>query len=106
MLKAGGQEPRDRLSFFAADLIGDAGWREAVAGCDYVMHVASPIPGSAPKHEDELIIPAREGALGRRRTHIISNGSEFTIRTGHACSINGLSGQEIFHVTGSRHGKS
>jgi len=63
MLKAGGQEPGDRLSFFAADLVSDAGWREAVAGCDYVMHVASPIPGSAPKHEDELIIPAREGTL-------------------------------------------
>jgi nucleoside-diphosphate-sugar epimerase len=63
MLKAGSQEPGDRLSFFAADLVSDAGWREAVAGCDYVMHVASPIPGSAPKHEDELIIPAREGTL-------------------------------------------
>src|SRR5215471_7617934 len=49
MLKAGGQKPGDRLSFFAADLVSDAGWREAVAGCDYVMHVASPIPGSAPK---------------------------------------------------------
>lgn len=57
------KEPGDRLSFFAADLVSDAGWREAVAGCDYVMHVASPIPGSAPKHEDELIIPAREGTL-------------------------------------------
>src|SRR5579863_10284019 len=63
MLKAGSQEPGDRLSFFAADLVSDAGWREAVAGCDYVMHVASPIPGSAPKHEDELIVPAREGTL-------------------------------------------
>jgi len=63
MLKASSQEPGDRLSFFAADLVSDAGWREAVAGCDYVMHVASPIPGSAPKHEDELIIPAREGTL-------------------------------------------
>jgi dihydroflavonol-4-reductase len=63
MLKAGSQEPGDRLSFFAANLVSDAGWREAVAGCDYVMHVASPIPGSAPKHEDELVIPAREGTL-------------------------------------------
>jgi nucleoside-diphosphate-sugar epimerase len=63
MLKAGGQDPEDRLSFFAADLVNDAGWCDAVADCDYVMHVASPIPGSAPKHEDELIIPAREGTL-------------------------------------------
>jgi dihydroflavonol-4-reductase len=63
MLKAGGQEPGDSLSFVAADLVSDAGWREAVAGCDYVMHVASPIPTNAPKHEDELIVPARDGTL-------------------------------------------
>jgi dihydroflavonol-4-reductase len=63
MLKAGGQEPGESLAFFAADLESDAGWREAVAGCDYVMHVASPIPVGAPKHEDELIVPAREGTL-------------------------------------------
>ena len=42
---------------------GDAGWPEAVAGCDYVLHVASPFPADLPKHEDELIVPAREGAL-------------------------------------------
>jgi dihydroflavonol-4-reductase len=63
MLKAGGVEAGDRLSFFAADLERDAGWREAVGGCDYVMHVASPIPPTAPKNEDELIVPAREGTL-------------------------------------------
>src|SRR6266404_5713787 len=63
MLKAGGQEPGDSLSFFAADLESDAGWREAAAGCDYVMHVASPIPPTAPKREDDLIMLAREGTL-------------------------------------------
>jgi nucleoside-diphosphate-sugar epimerase len=63
MLKVGGAEPGDRLSFFAADLENDAGWREATAGCDYVLHVASPLPPSVPKHEDVLIVPAREGTL-------------------------------------------
>ncbi len=63
MLTAGGQEPGDKLSFFAADLESDAGWREAVASRDYVMHVASPIPVNAPKHENDLIVPAREGTL-------------------------------------------
>jgi nucleoside-diphosphate-sugar epimerase len=63
MLKEGGAEPGDRLSFIAADLQDDAGWAEAVAACDYVLHVASPFPPNAPKHEDELIVPAREGAL-------------------------------------------
>ncbi|MFL5349608.1 MAG: SDR family oxidoreductase [Hyalangium sp.] len=63
MLKQGGTEPGDRLSFVAADLTSDAGWPEAVAGCEYVLHVASPFPPAVPKHEDELIVPAREGAL-------------------------------------------
>src|ERR1035438_10475747 len=63
MLKNGGAEPGDRLSFFAANLENDAGWPEAVAGCEYVLHVASPFPPNVPKDENELIVPAREGAL-------------------------------------------
>jgi nucleoside-diphosphate-sugar epimerase len=63
MLRNGGAEPGGRLSFVAADLTRDAGWPEAVAGCEYVLHVASPLPPSLPKHEDELIVPARDGAL-------------------------------------------
>lgn len=63
MLRRGGAYPEDRIAFHKADLLGDAGWAEAVAGCDYVLHVASPFPASAPKHEDELIVPAREGSL-------------------------------------------
>lgn len=63
MLRQGGAEPGDRLEFAAADLTNAAGWPEAVAGCAYVLHVASPFPPAAPKNEDELIVPAREGAL-------------------------------------------
>jgi nucleoside-diphosphate-sugar epimerase len=63
MLKEGGAQAGDRLSFVAADLTNDAGWPEAVSGCDYVLHVASPLPERVPKDENELIIPAREGAL-------------------------------------------
>jgi len=63
MLRTGGAEPGLALSFVAADLVSDPGWAEAVAGCDYVLHVASPFPQGVPKDEDELIVPAREGAL-------------------------------------------
>jgi nucleoside-diphosphate-sugar epimerase len=63
MVKQGGAHAGDRLSFFAADLRSDAGWAAAVADCDYVLHVASPFPAYVPEHEDELIVPAREGAL-------------------------------------------
>ena len=58
-----GVDAGERLRFFAADLANDAGWAEAVAGCDFVLHLASPFPESIPKHEDELIVPARDGAL-------------------------------------------
>jgi dihydroflavonol-4-reductase len=63
MLKAGGAEPGEAISFTAADLRSDAGWREAVAGCSFVLHVASPFPTAAPKRDDELVVPAREGTL-------------------------------------------
>ncbi|MCF6291925.1 MAG: aldehyde reductase [Robiginitomaculum sp.] len=51
------------LSFVELDLMSDAGWAEAVDGCSFVQHVASPFPSSEPDNEDDLIIPAREGAL-------------------------------------------
>jgi nucleoside-diphosphate-sugar epimerase len=63
MLRAGGAEPGGRVSFFAADLESDLGWPEAVAGSEYLLHVASPFPPTVPKNEDELIVPAREGTL-------------------------------------------
>lgn len=63
MLKRGGADPGRNLTFFAADLGKDEGWREAVTGADYVLHIASPFPPNVPSHEDELIIPARDGAL-------------------------------------------
>lgn len=52
-----------RVTFCAANLESDAGWSEAVQGCTYVLHVASPVPMEIPKHPDELIIPARDGTL-------------------------------------------
>ena len=53
----------DRLTLHQCDLTSDDGWDAAIAGCDYVQHVASPFIIGQPKHEDELIIPARDGAL-------------------------------------------
>jgi nucleoside-diphosphate-sugar epimerase len=63
MLKIAESPRPEALSFAAADLTADAGWKEAVEGCRYVLHVASPLPSTAPKDEDEVIVPAREGTL-------------------------------------------
>ena len=56
-------DARDRLDVVAADLTNDDGWADAVADCDYVLHVASPFPPAQPKDPDELIVPARDGTL-------------------------------------------
>ncbi|HEX3397485.1 MAG TPA: aldehyde reductase [Steroidobacteraceae bacterium] len=91
MLTQGRAEHGERLAFFAADLQSDAGWTQAVAGCDYVLHVASPFPAYVPKHEDELIVPAREGALrvlraarDARVKRVVLTSSFAAIGYGHA----------------------
>lgn len=62
-LGEGGITDYSNLTFIEADLTSDNNWDEAVKGCDYVLHVASPFPAQDPKDENELIIPARDGAL-------------------------------------------
>jgi nucleoside-diphosphate-sugar epimerase len=63
----GGIDPGDALSFVEAELTASKGWDGAMEGVRYVLHVASPIPPSMPKHPDDLIVPAREGTLNVMR---------------------------------------
>ena len=63
MLQSRLGNPGERLKIFQAELMSDDGWEEANTGCSHVAHVASPIAASAPKHEDDMIIPAIEGTL-------------------------------------------
>jgi nucleoside-diphosphate-sugar epimerase len=63
MLRAGGASEDAKLTVCQADLQQDAGRREAVEGCDYVLHVASPTLTSLPKNDDEMVVPARDGVL-------------------------------------------
>jgi dihydroflavonol-4-reductase len=53
----------DRLTFFAADLVREQGWDTALVGCDYVLHVASPLGGDVSRDPNALIAPARDGTL-------------------------------------------
>ena len=80
----------ETLKFFAADLMNDAGWAEAMAGCSHVCHMASPFPTAVPKDENELIVPAREGALRALRfakaagvTRFVMTSSSAAIAYGH-----------------------
>ncbi|MFI8008012.1 NAD-dependent epimerase/dehydratase family protein [Streptomyces sp. NPDC086010] len=51
------------LEFFPAELTEDAGWADAMEGVGHVLHLASPFPFVQPDSEEELIRPARDGAL-------------------------------------------
>lgn len=53
----------ERLELFQADLLFDDGWDKFTRDCTYVLHLASPFPLNAPKDENDLIRPAREGTL-------------------------------------------
>jgi dihydroflavonol-4-reductase len=70
MLRGAGANTGRQLGFLAADLERDDGWAEAVAGCDHVIHVASPMPAAAPKNEDELIVPARDVSCACSGRHV------------------------------------
>jgi nucleoside-diphosphate-sugar epimerase len=63
LLEQAGAPAGDNLSFAEADLTLDAGWTGAAAGCEFVLHIASPFPAGKVEREDDLVVPAREGAL-------------------------------------------
>jgi nucleoside-diphosphate-sugar epimerase len=69
----------ERLSVHAADLTRDEGWAEAAAGCEHVLHVASPFPPKQPEDPDELIVPAREGTLRALRAGLDAGASRVVV---------------------------
>lgn len=76
----------DRFDLVAADLTSDDGWAEAVRGCRYVLHMASPLPAEPPKDENELIAPARDGAL-RVLAAAASEGVERVVLTSSVAAV-------------------
>lgn len=92
----GGSE--ETLRFFAADLTQDAGWAEAMAGCSHVAHVASPFTTTAPRHEDDLIVPAREGVL-RALRHARNAGVTRFVQTSSVAAIAYGHGKGVFEFT-------
>ena len=52
----------EHLTLFETDLMDDKGWDQAIEGCDYVLHVASPFV-ITPQSEDFFVKPAVEGSL-------------------------------------------
>lgn len=74
------------IEIFRADLCSDEGWKEAVAGADYVLHVASPTTATGPKSDDELVTPARDGVL-RVLNAARDAGVKRVVMTSSICAI-------------------
>jgi dihydroflavonol-4-reductase len=85
---AAGAQDGARLTVHAADLTSDDGWAQAADGCRYVLHVASPFPPVQPKDPDELIVPARDGALRVLRA-ALDAGTERVVMTSSVAAIRG-----------------
>ena len=51
------------LDVHIADLLNDDGWKDAVKGCDAIIHVAGPFPMSFEGGEKELTGPHQDGAM-------------------------------------------
>ena len=100
--------PVDRLSFVEADLLSNKGWDEAMKGCTFVLHVASPFVLAEPKDENELIVPAVEGtkrvvAAARRAgvKRLVLTSSTFAIIAG---KDSGRYGPDAWSDTGANIG--
>lgn len=93
LLASAGADLGDRLWVGSADLSEDDGWAEAVTGADYAFHVASPFPLIQPRNADDVVRPAREGALRLLRAardagvrRVVLTSSFAAVGYGHAAS--------------------
>lgn len=76
----------DNLSFAEADIQNADVWMKLTQGMDYVQHIASPFPQKLPKHEDDLIIPARNGNLNILKA-AAANGVKRVVITSSSSAI-------------------
>jgi dihydroflavonol-4-reductase len=75
-----------RLETATADLTAERGWNDALAGCRYLLHVASPFPMKVPADKEELIAPARDGTL-RVLAAAAQAGVERTVLTSSLAAV-------------------
>ena len=67
--------------------------RDAVEGCEYVLHVASPLPAESPKDEDEVIKPAVQGTVGILEACVGSTVKKIVITSSCVCIFDYTDGE-------------
>ena len=72
-----------KIEFYILDLLYDQGWEEALKGCEYVLHMASPvIPGNVDM--DLLVKPAVEGMTRCLNAAIKNKAKKFVLTSSYA----------------------
>lgn len=87
-----GHEGANSIELVEAKLGSDEGWAEAVQGCRYIQHIASPFPFEAPSDREALVLEARAGAQ-RVLEHGFSAGAERIVLTSSMVSMMGQKGR-------------
>jgi dihydroflavonol-4-reductase len=75
------------IELVEADLLDDKGWAEAVRGCEYVFHLASPFPIKTPSDENDLIRPAVDGTLRVLKAAAAEPGVKRVILTSSVAAV-------------------
>ena len=103
-----GEEALKSLTVFHCDLNSPNGWADAMEGCDAVLHVASPFPMGLPKHENDLIHPARNGvkhvfeaALQNKIYRIVQTSSIAAIMYGHEPGKTHFTEEDFTNINGA-----
>ena len=72
-----------KIKFYILDLLDDQGWNDALKGCQYVFHMASPvIPGNVDK--DLVVKPAVEGMTRCLNAAIKNKAKKFVLTSSYA----------------------
>ena len=85
----------ERLEFCELDLMRDDGWDAAVKGCDYVLHVASPVYEKNMQDENSFIQPAKEGLLRALKPAVKYKIKRFIMTSSIAAITQGHEDKEI-----------
>ena len=85
----------ESLEFCELDLMRDEGWDAAVKGCDYVLHVASPVYEKNMQDENSFIQPAKEGLLRALKPAIKYKIKRFVMTSSIAAITQGHEDKEI-----------
>ncbi|PXY47322.1 SDR family oxidoreductase [Flavobacterium hydrophilum] len=83
------------LTIAEADLNDESKWPELTQNIDFIQHIASPFPRILPKHESDLIIPARNGVLNILKSASVNNVKRVVITSSIAAVVYGKNKKDL-----------